>query len=305
MLLCVDTKAMLKTFPPYHLTPHPATLPWIGLRVLINLLQKEATTSILWERIRGILMTWNKHCRDGAKRYTAYTSKPAHIQSQSAMNRELSLPPITSFYPDKAFHPPSDPALAETSLLQTPPGRTHQHTRSYSDYTHPFASLPTPAGLVRPQPRRVLTRQLHRRTVSSSAVDEMMRCQKQEKHGAIAEQQEQKSSTLSSSSSSVPASTSARCPSVPISTDDTDKYKCPHCEKGFSRPSSLRIHIYSHTGEKPFDCPEPGCGRRFNVQSNLRRHLRIHRVIPKSTRRLERGAAVRMVPIAPAHPHSV
>ncbi|KAI7855192.1 hypothetical protein BDC45DRAFT_414024, partial [Circinella umbellata] len=54
------------------------------------------------------------------------------------------------------------------------------------------------------------------------------------------------------------------------------KYKCSYCQKGFSRPSSLRIHIYSHTGEKPFDCPEPGCGRRFSVQSNMRRHMRVH-----------------------------
>ncbi|KAI9319098.1 hypothetical protein BX666DRAFT_2132836 [Dichotomocladium elegans] len=55
-----------------------------------------------------------------------------------------------------------------------------------------------------------------------------------------------------------------------------DRYKCTYCQKGFSRPSSLRIHVYSHTGEKPFDCPEPGCGRKFSVQSNMRRHLRIH-----------------------------
>ncbi|CAG8599102.1 6609_t:CDS:2 [Ambispora gerdemannii] len=46
----------------------------------------------------------------------------------------------------------------------------------------------------------------------------------------------------------------------------------------FSRPSSLRIHTYSHTGEKPFVCTEPGCGRKFSVQSNMRRHLRVHRL---------------------------
>ncbi|KAI9483133.1 MAG: hypothetical protein EXX96DRAFT_556995 [Benjaminiella poitrasii] len=55
-----------------------------------------------------------------------------------------------------------------------------------------------------------------------------------------------------------------------------NKYKCDQCLKTFSRPSSLRIHTLSHTGEKPHACPEPGCGRRFSVQSNMRRHLKVH-----------------------------
>lgn len=61
-------------------------------------------------------------------------------------------------------------------------------------------------------------------------------------------------------------------------SNGNDRYVCQYCMKAFSRPSSLRIHIYSHTGEKPFACPEPDCGRKFSVQSNMRRHLRVHRV---------------------------
>lgn len=60
--------------------------------------------------------------------------------------------------------------------------------------------------------------------------------------------------------------------------EEAGKYVCPYCDKGFTRPSSLRTHTYSHTGEKPFKCTEPACGRKFSVQSNLRRHLRIHRL---------------------------
>ncbi|KAJ7062529.1 hypothetical protein C8F01DRAFT_986342, partial [Mycena amicta] len=54
------------------------------------------------------------------------------------------------------------------------------------------------------------------------------------------------------------------------------KHPCPHCHKRFNRPSSLRIHLNTHTGAMPFVCPLPGCGRAFNVNSNMRRHFRNH-----------------------------
>ncbi|KAI9252649.1 hypothetical protein BY458DRAFT_522626 [Sporodiniella umbellata] len=53
-------------------------------------------------------------------------------------------------------------------------------------------------------------------------------------------------------------------------------YKCKTCSKLFSRPSALKTHTYIHTGEKPYQCNRAGCGRRFSVISNLRRHVKIH-----------------------------
>ncbi|KAK9369933.1 hypothetical protein V1509DRAFT_387498 [Lipomyces kononenkoae] len=61
-----------------------------------------------------------------------------------------------------------------------------------------------------------------------------------------------------------------------VSSGTQKKHKCPICHKRFTRPSSLQTHMYSHTGEKPFTCDFRGCGRKFSVVSNLRRHKKIH-----------------------------
>lgn len=66
------------------------------------------------------------------------------------------------------------------------------------------------------------------------------------------------------------------------SMPSSSKYECSYCGKGFNRPSSLKIHLNSHTGEKPFICPVESCGRSFSVLSNMRRHARVHAQTPLS-----------------------
>ncbi|OLY84535.1 Zinc finger protein [Smittium mucronatum] len=65
--------------------------------------------------------------------------------------------------------------------------------------------------------------------------------------------------------------------SQPQTEKVVQRYNCKYCPKSFTRPSSLTIHTYTHTGEKPHECTFPECKKRFSVLSNLRRHLKLHK----------------------------
>ncbi|KII92904.1 hypothetical protein PLICRDRAFT_172934 [Plicaturopsis crispa FD-325 SS-3] len=97
------------------------------------------------------------------------------------------------------------------------------------------------------------------------------------KTGSAYDSSDRPSSRRRNSQSDTPAEVPTAAPVAP-------KYECSYCGKGFNRPSSLKIHLNSHTGEKPFICPVEGCGRSFSVLSNMRRHARVHTHTPRVDR---------------------
>lgn len=67
-------------------------------------------------------------------------------------------------------------------------------------------------------------------------------------------------------------------PPRPRPRPESKRHRCRTCRRGFLRLTALEAHEMTHTVERLYPCPFPGCIRHrrphwFSVQSNLTRHI--------------------------------
>ncbi|KAI7854249.1 hypothetical protein BDC45DRAFT_441102, partial [Circinella umbellata] len=51
---------------------------------------------------------------------------------------------------------------------------------------------------------------------------------------------------------------------------------CPRNQKPFTKRHKMYNHLRTHTGERPFVCQKPGCGKRFSRPDSLTTHIKTH-----------------------------
>lgn len=178
---------------------------------------------------------------------------------QQSQPLRVNLPPTPPMRPDSVFEGGNSPIISSTSptnyYYQGPPAHNNIHRNSYPPAQKP--GCPSPPDF-------------------SYSTAKAYYGSQQQQHDIYSKHQLMVPVSVAPPSSLNPwhhhhHQSPASHAAFPQSQD---RYICQTCNKAFSRPSSLRIHSHSHTGEKPFKCPHHGCGKAFSVRSNMKRHER-------------------------------
>lgn len=80
-------------------------------------------------------------------------------------------------------------------------------------------------------------------------------------------------STAAANSSVPSVDGSPSPPALPSNNAEPERlFTCSICFRQFNKKANLKVHSRKHTGEKPYACSKPGCGRTFMWKSSVTFH---------------------------------
>lgn len=74
------------------------------------------------------------------------------------------------------------------------------------------------------------------------------------------------------STTTTTAAMSGTAPAEKAPAEGEKLFTCLTCRRVFNKKANLKVHSRKHTGEKPYVCQKPGCGRSFMWKSSVTFH---------------------------------
>lgn len=161
---------------------------------------------------------------------TSYAYDPSVIPSNTSIPRAHIPVGIPNNNPVPRIHPSYMPSQSSSSAFPTPTSATSTHLFSSPAPTPIILDSPFPPGTRRVQDRS---------QVQYPDSEQLGRYTERSEHS-----RDREHVTMGNEGSGVETETRERTGS------SGKKHTCPHCSKRFNRPSSLKIHVNTHTGAK-------------------------------------------------------
>ncbi|XP_047188068.1 sal-like protein 2 isoform X2 [Scophthalmus maximus] len=222
-------------------------------------------------------------CLEGSKSAASPTTQPTPSQPSTSVAPLLAC--FSSLLPSQAANKPTKPSSSSSQILQ--PHKPQMEGTGGTSGVHSYLGISSQASVPQTSSSAAISmasstyplalsltlpnRYLHEKSTNTTSMSG---------HSGLSFL----NSSLPTSVSIVPNSQhglqsgSGGGDSSPLPSSNTMarlQHACRFCGKMFSSDSALQIHLRSHTGERPYQCPV--CLSRFTTRGNLKVHFLRHR----------------------------